>query len=538
MRQATITRREFVRRGGAAAGASALALGASRLCAGEAQAAPASAKGARLNFILMEGDDLNFATLGCMGDPLVKTPNIDRLAARGVLFRNNICQGTMCAPSRNSLLTGSYPHNTGVFHNQDGTMAAGVWSFPAALKRAGYFTALVGKNHFKPHSDAGAGQEAEPGASEEGAKTLGFEYVHSIGGKVVSASKRPTTPGINPYQDYLQERGLMDKLVEFYAKNRKGGNDWVAANVVPEEHYQDCYIASRAIDWLRGYKESKPYLLWVDFVAPHPPADAPEPYASMYDWKAMPLPLDDPLTGALPTLKTRAEARKKRVAPDETKRFRAGYYAMISLLDAQVGRIVKIVEDRGELDHTVFVFFGDQGSMLYDHWLFGKGVFYKGSINSPLVIAGPPAWRRGEKVERPVELLDVAPTILELAGAGEEDRKACRGTSLTPLLTGEGEYRRPFAFAEDADTKMVANERYKLVAYPDFTMLFDLQADPNELKNIAQDHPDVVKDLKGRIDEWLAATGPVREPNPKPRRGRPAGKRGAAPAGKSKAKSE
>ncbi|MCX7017191.1 MAG: sulfatase-like hydrolase/transferase [Candidatus Sumerlaeota bacterium] len=531
MNQTIINRREFVRR-------SAAALGAVRLSAREAMAAESSAPGARLNFILLEGDDLNYAALGCMGDSHVKTPNLDRLAERGILFRNNICQGTMCSPSRNSLLTGSYPHNTGVYHNQDGNMAAGVWTFPAALQRAGYFTALVGKNHFKPHTDSDTAPGDEPGATAEAAKSLGFEHVHSIGGKVVSATKRAAAPGQNPYQDYLQEHGLLDKLIEFYTKesSQRGqrGNDWVAPNVLPEERYEDSYIASRAIEWLRGYRESKPYLLWVDFVAPHPPADAPEPYASMYDWETMPLPLDDPLTDVPPDMKARAEARKKRVAPDQTKKFRAGYYAMISLLDAQVGRIVQAVEERGEIDRTVFVFFGDQGSMLYDHWLFGKGVFYKGSINSPLIIAGPPEWRKGEKVAQPNELLDVAPTVLELAGASDADRAACRGTSLTPLLTGRGEYRRPFAFAEDATTKMAVDGRYKLVAYPDFTMLFDLQADPDELKNLATDRPDVVKDLKARIDEWLAATPPVREPNPKPRRGRPAGKA----AGKSAAKNE
>ncbi|OPZ15852.1 MAG: Arylsulfatase [candidate division BRC1 bacterium ADurb.BinA364] len=515
MTHTRISRRAFVRHCAAASVLSAMPFSARQPHAAE------SKSGERLNFILLEADDFNYAALGCMGDPHVKTPHIDRLAERGVLFRNNICQGTMCSPSRNSLATGSYPHNTGIYDNRDGAMAEGVWTFVAALKRAGYFTSLVGKNHFKPFGSADSAQAAEPGASVAGARSLGFEYVHSIGGKVASSSARAKAPGVNPYQDYLQELGLLDDLIAFYQAQQATGNDWVAPNVLPEEHYEDCYIATKAIEWLKSYREPKPYMLWVDFVAPHPPADAPEPYASMYDWRRMPLPLDDPLTDAPPALRTRAEARKKRANLDAIKRFRAGYYAMITLLDAQVGRIVQAVEERGELDRTVIVFAGDQGSMLYDHWMFGKGIFYKGSINSPLVIAGPPHWRKGERIEQPNELLDLAPTFLELAGAGEKDRQACLGSSLAPLLTGQGEYRRRCAFAEDATTRMAVDEKYKLVSYPDFDMLFDMQADPNELRNLALQRPEAVKEYKARIAEWLAATPPVLPPNPAPRQRRP-----------------
>jgi arylsulfatase A-like enzyme len=208
-----------------------------------------------------------------------------------------------------------------------------------------------------------------------------------------------------------------------------------------------------------------------------------------------------------------------RGATDETyQRFRAEYYAMITCLDAQIGRIIKALEERGQLDNTIIIFTGDQGSMLGDLGLWGKGVFYKGSINSPLVIAGPGSFVKNVKVDRPVELLDVAPTLLELAHASEADRKRCHGHSLLPLLTGQGEYPRKYAFAEEKATQMVVDERYKLVRDPEKLLVFDLAEDPNELKNLAGQLPEVEARLTKAIDDWFASTPPRRDENPVPGR--------------------
>jgi len=201
---------------------------------------------------------------------------------------------------------------------------------------------------------------------------------------------------------------------------------------------------------------------------------------------------------------------------EDFRRFRAGYYAMITALDAQVGRIIDALESQGRLENTVVVFAGDQGSMLGDLGFWGKGQFYRGSINSPLVIAGPPIPRtRGEgaTVDRPVQLLDLAPTFLELAEASEEDREQCYGESLMPLLTGEGRYERTTAFAEDADTQMATTERYKFVRQENGeNQLFDLEEDPRESNDLAGRLPEVQADMNRRIEEWFAATPPIREP--------------------------
>ncbi len=476
-----------------------------------ASALPATLAAARPNVILLESDDHHFQALGCMGDP-VRTPNLDRLAARGVLFRNNICQGTACAPSRNSLLTGSYPHNTGVFHNQDGNMPAGVWTLPAALQRAGYTTALVGKNHFKPPSDytGRPGQKPRELTVKE-THALGFDFVHSVNGKVsVAAPVAGRRPDDDPYRAYLRGKGLLEKLEQDYASNRGGRAEASAPSVLAVEDWQDSYIARQAAEWIRDYRGEKPFFMWVDFVTPHPPADPPEPYASEYDWREVRAPLPRPANAPPP----RGPLRN---ATDETfQRFRASYYAMITALDAQIGGILDALEKAGQLDHTLIVFTGDQGSMLGDLGLWGKGVFYKGSINSPLIIAGPGVTAKGSKVDRPVELLDVTPTLLELAGASDEDRRRCFGQSLTPLLTGREGYTREAAFAEEADSQMVADARYKYVRHATEPMLFDLENDPNETSNLAGTLPEVEKRMSQLIDDWHAATPPVRARNPSP----------------------
>lgn len=459
----------------------------------------------RVNLILLESDDHHPDLLGAIGGE-VETPNIDRLAARGALFRNNVCQGMSCAPSRNSLLTAKYPHSTGVYHNRDGNMAEGVWTFPRALQRAGYHTALIGKNHFKPHAATRANERTAEGHEEQLAE-LGFDFIHAINGKVTAAKGRGG-PGDDHYRDYLRGHGLLEALETDYRENRTT-RFTAHASVLPEEHHHDTYIGTQVVGFVERYREERPFFLWVDFVAPHPPADAPEPYASMYDPAEMRLPFDfDRSTTRGPL---------KQATDDELRAFRAGYYGMITHLDAQVGRIVEALETSGRLENTIVVFAGDQGSIVGDHGKWGKGEFYRGSVSSPLVIAGPGV-KPDIVVDHPVELVDLAPTFLEIAGAAEEDLRECHGYSLQPLLSGKGEYERQYAYAELHDEKMAMDERYKYVDRDEEPMLFEIQTDPRELENLAGTLPEVEERFKKAIADWLESTPPVLEPNPKERR--------------------
>ncbi len=455
----------------------------------------------RPNIILIVSDDHHFSALGCMGD-VVKTPNIDKLAARGFLFRNNVCQGTVCHSSRNSLITGSYPHQNGVYRHDDNHMPAGIWTFPSALQRAGYTTAMIGKNHFmpalvNPPSTTSSETESDLATST---MALGFDYVHSMAGKV-NVAKRSTTPDNDPYRTYLREKGLLTLLEDDYSENRKGFNSY-HPSVLNEIDHQDGYIATKVIDYLEGQQDTKPFFLWVNFVEPHFPADAPLPYAEMYDWKQMRPPLQRP------------DAKMSDEEVELHQKLRAGYYGMISALDAQIGRIVRALEANGQIDNTIIVYTGDQGFMLGDLGIPGKASFYKGSINSPLVIAGTDKLLKGVTVDQPVALIDLVPTFLELGRASKTDMKTflkrSDGHSLLPLLTGKGNYTRKAAFADNVENDMmVVDEHYKYVKNDQAPMLFDLRNDPNEFVNLAGSLPEVEARMSALISDWLKKTPPI-----------------------------
>lgn len=287
-------------------------------------------------------------------------------------------------------------------------------------------------------------------------------------GKNIAALIAPAHGG-DPYCDYLRGKGLLEKFQADYRENRLGNQHLEGrASVLAEPDSQDSYIGRHTAEWISRYDGDKPFFLWVDFSAPHPPADAPEPYASMYQAKDMREPVGFP-----------TDDRKlvRGLTLERAKQFRAGYYAMITHLDDQVGRIVEALERTGRLDNTVIVFFGDHGSMCGDLGLFGKSNFYRGAVSSPLLIAGS-GFVAGQRIDRVVELVDVAPTALELADVPAADRRESYGHSLLPLLTGRGEYQRTAAFSEMTDAKMVTDGRYKF-ANGEAPMLFDLQNDPH-----------------------------------------------------------
>jgi arylsulfatase len=465
----------------------------------------------RPNVVLLIADDLHYTALGCMGEE-VRTPNIDKLAARSALFRNCIAQGTCCSPSRSVLLTGSYPHNMGVFHNQDGPMTESVWTFPAALRRAGYATALIGKNHLKPHSTYTGSPIRKPLADtirELGA--VGFEHAHPTVGKVIEVP-RPFEQGTDVWFDYLRGKGLFETYLTeapiFKSRHRARG---IVTSPLAEEDGHDSYIGGQAAEWIGRQTKDKPFFLWVGFMEPHPPADPPEPYASMYDWKRMPVPL-----GLEPGHVT-AKGPARGATIEDYQKFRAAYYGMITLMDKQVGRIVESLAARGLLDNTVIAFCSDHGSMNGDHDLWGKSVFYKGAVNSPLIVAGP-GITPSARIDRTVELLDLTPTILELAQVPAADAARSRGESLLPLLTGTGTYARTTAFCEDRFGKMVVDDDYKFFVVADKPALFDLRADPDEMKNLAGTRPAVEQRMARLMADWLAATPPVLPANPVPAR--------------------
>jgi len=439
------------------------------------------AEAKKFNVVMVEADDLNPMTLGYMGHRVVKTPHLDRLAAQGTVFKNCIVQGTACAPSRNSLLTGTYPHNTGIYMNASSAeLPENCWTFPAALSRAGVYTAFYGKNHFRTDQ-------------------LGFDLNFSTGGKVaVSARKHP--PGKDPYITHLHERGLQDRLVAAY-KNRKGLD---IEFPLDEEDYLDCFIINSAIKWIATEEARKdPFFLWIDLTLPHPPMDVPKKYKDLYK--------DVELDPVIPGLKTglpASLAKDMNQSPRNLTAYRRGYLAMITMMDALVGRLVDHLDKSGLRENTIVIFIADQGSMTGHHGLYSKKYFYKEVINSPTIISHP-KHGKGKVITRPVELLDISKTMVTLYGCDSKDLSQTHGYDLMPLLKG-GAFERKYAHAEQHEVNMIQDEHFKLVTYKDGEILYDLKNDPDELTNAIAKHRSVAKTLRQKRDHWLANSGEVK----------------------------
>ena len=439
------------------------------------------AEAKKFSVVMVEADDLNPMTLGYMGHRVVKTPHLDRLAAQGTVFKNCIVQGTACAPSRNSLLTGTYPHNTGIYMNASSAeLQENCWTFPAALSRAGVYTAFYGKNHFRTDQ-------------------LGFDLNFSTGGKVaVSARKHP--PGKDPYITHLHERGLQDKLVAAY-KNRKGLD---IEFPLDEEDYLDSFIINSAIKWIDTEEARKdPFFLWIDLTLPHPPMDVPKKYKDLYK--------DVELDPVIPGLKTglpASLAKDMNQSPRNLTAYRRGYLAMITMMDALVGRLVDHLDKSGLRENTIVIFIADQGSMTGHHGLYSKKYFYKEVINSPTIISHP-KHGKGKVITRPVELLDISKTMVTLYGCDSKDLSQTHGYDLMPLLKG-GAFERKYAHAEQHEVNMIQDEHFKLVTYKDGEILYDLKNDPDELTNAIAKHRSVAKTLRQKRDHWLANSGEVK----------------------------
>ena len=450
------------------------------------------AEAKKLNVVMIEADDLNPMALGYMGHRVVKTPHLDRLAAQGTVFKNCIVQGTACAPSRNSLLTGTYPHNTGIYMNASSAeLPKNCWTFPAALSRAGVYTAFYGKNHFRTDQ-------------------MGFDLNFSTGGKVaVSGRKHP--PGKDPYITHLHEKGLQDKLVAAY-KNRKGLD---IEFPLDEEDYLDSFIINSAIKWIDTEETRKaPFFLWIDLTLPHPPMDVPQKYKDHYK--------DVELDPVIPGLKTGLPASLARDMNQSSRNltaYRRGYLAMITMMDALVGRLVDHLDKSGLRENTIVIFIADQGSMTGHHGLYSKKYFYKEVINSPTIISHP-KHGKGKVITRPVELLDISKTMVTLYGCDSKDLSQTHGYDLMPLLKGEA-FERKYAHAEQHEVNMIQGERFKLVTYKDGEILYDLKNDPDELTNAIAKHRDVAKTLRQKRDHWLANSGEVKPSVLRSEKGRP-----------------
>jgi arylsulfatase A-like enzyme len=417
------------------------------------------------NVLFIAVDDLRPA-LGCYGNPLVKSPHLDRLASAGVRFDLAFCQYPLCNPSRASLLTGRLPKTTQIMDNTTWirTPLPDVVTLNQHFRAHGYATLRSGKIYH-------GGLDDDKGWVE--------------GGEPLNPPK-PRTPEENE-------------------RRRRSSDRWEALEG-PEENVPDARNATRAIGFLEKHRE-KPFFLALGFSKPHTPFLAPKRYFDLYDPAGIKLPPDfaprpTPCPGApREALTSNGDIFIQRDAGEpEARQMIAAYYACTSFIDAQVGRVLEAVDRLGLREKTVVVFFGDHGFHLGEKGKWSKhGSLFDVGTRVPLIVAAP-GLSRGRACGRTVELLDLYPTLVDLCGLPVPP--GLEGKSLKPLLRDpDAAWDKPArAFAKHGKVlgRAVRTERYRFVDWGSEAELYDHSTDPHEMKNLAADpaHAETVKALR------------------------------------------
>jgi len=457
-----------------------------------------AAEAKRPNVLFLISDDLN-NSLGCYGHPQTQTPNLDKLAARGVRFERAYCQFPLCGPSRNSMLTGLYPNSTGILSNQQifRQTIPRHHSLPQAFRLAGYFAARIGKlYHYNVPKSVGTNGHDDPGSWELELNPAGC--------------------------DRLEEEPHIFSLVP----GRFGGTLSWYASPRSDRYHTDGMLAADA-EWVLercARRKDRPFVLAVGFYRPHTPYVAPKPYFDRYPEGKMPVVRGVAEDQAdLPRAALFSYKREQDVLTDDLRRQCVqAYYASTTFMDAQVGRVLDALQRLELAENTIVVFTSDHGYHLGEHGLWQKMSLFEQSARVPLIIATPNAPAKGGVAKDPVGLIDLYPTLAELCGVKTPEN--LQGQSLLPMLndpnatgrgwtlsqvTRRGPARRFFGYS-------LRTPRWRYTEWGQGELgreLYDHDADPRELTNLADDpvHAETVaqlsEQLHAAVEQSLPASG-------------------------------
>ncbi len=447
----------------------------------------------QLNVVFIISDDFN-TRLGCYGDPDVKTPNLDRLAARGVRFDRAYCQFPLCGPSRNSMLTGLYPDSTGIVRNHElfRQTIPSHHSLPQLFRLDGYFAARLGKlYHYHVPRSVGTNGDDDPGSWELELNPAGCDRL------IEEPEIFTLTPG-----------------------SFGGTPSWFASSRDDAEH-TDGMMAADA-EWVleRVARDGhRPSFVAVGFYRPHTPYVAPKKYFESYAIDSMPIDRSrDDDQSDLPGAATESRRSFEKQFTDQLRREAVqAYYASATFMDAQVGRVLDAVENNGLTDRSVIVFTSDHGYHLGDHQLWQKMSLFEQAARVPLIIAGP-GIAVGKVCQSPVGLVDLYPTLAKLCDVPLLD--SVQGQDLTPMLKNPSLPGRGFALSQVTRGKGGASMGYSLrmprYRYTEWDggnlgrELYDHQNDDEELVNVIDDpqYQSAIAELKQQLTEAIHAAQP------------------------------
>ena len=465
---------------------------------------------AKKNILLLMTDQMRGDCMGCAGHPDVKTPYLDTLAATGIRFENAYSACPSCIPARAALHTGM----TQTSHRRVGYLDGVAWNYPhtlaGELSASGYYTQCVGKMHVHPLRN-----------------TLGFHNVELHDG-YLHYYRSPSIP-------YYENQKHADDYF-YWLKEEKGiscdvtdtgleCNSWVARPWIYEEKYHPTnWVTDRSIDFLRRRDQDKPFFLMASYVRPHAPADAPQCYFDMYQNMELTPP-------AIGDWADEAEWKKNGrifnsssapADPELIRQMQIGYYACITHLDHQIGRLIQALIENHLYEDTLILFLSDHGELLGDHHLFRKSRPYRGSANIPFLVSGGalPTAERGTVRSQLTELRDVFPTLMNFAGSEIPD--SVEGISLWDAIGSDQGRTREYLHGEHTQgihsNHWIVTEKDKYIWYSQTgkEQYFELDRDPMELHNaiddaacqarIAQLRNCLTEELKNR-DEGFVSEG-------------------------------
>jgi arylsulfatase len=434
----------------------------------------------RPNILLLMTDQQRFDTVGAAGYSHMHTPNLDCLASEGTLFPRAYSPNPICLAARHNLLTGRPARFHGIPDNASGAlMHAALPTLPRILSDNGYDTRAIGKMHFRPAR-----------------RHNGFL-------KMELMEELPNTREEDEYATYLRQVGLG------HVQNIHGVRNLLymlpQRSLIPEEHHGTKWVADRTIDYLQANRGRQPFFLWASWIAPHPPFDIVDRYAELYRDAELP----QPYISRTPLPRLAEENAMLGDLPDARylRRMREVYYAAISMVDEQVGRILDTLRDIGQLDNTVIIFCSDHGELLGDYGIYQKWLPYDSCARIPFIIRYPERTAPASTVDDFVDLNDIMPTVLDVAGLNDAAGYRLPGES---LFSAKPNKDRQWQYVEYAAGNRrwisIRNNDHKYNYYygGGFEQLFDLRRDPHETTNLL--HEDVggqVEDIRASLREKL-----------------------------------
>jgi choline-sulfatase len=429
------------------------------------------------SFLVIMVDQLAASWLPVYGHPVVQAPHLEALAAGAAVFDSAYCAYPLCAPSRAAMLTGRHASSVGVYDNA-AELPATTPTVVHALRAAGYYTAVAGKMHF-----------------------VGPDQLHGF-------EERLTTDIYPADVDWTPDwsRSLEEPLPWYHTMESVLNPGVTAASMQTDYDEEVAFVAARKLYEIARHRPDQPFLLFASFTNPHDPWEVPERFWTRYARAQIP----DPLVGSLPLDDVDPHSRRLRamcrvdeagLTTEQIRRARHGYFAAISYVDERIGEVLGALRDSGLRDRTTVLFCADHGEMLGERGLWYKMSFFEQSARVPLIVRDFTGRVPARRVSGPVSLLDVTPTLLELAGlpldaiAGIADGESLLSPRVRPVIS---EYHAEGAQAPSA---MIRSGHEKMIiSLEDPDLLFDLAADPQELASLHAEEPVLREALESELN--------------------------------------